>query len=70
MEFKPGVIFGLYLIGYGFFRFFCEFFRAPDSQLGTLVLGLSMGQLLCLAMISLGGIVLSFLGRTPNSELQ
>jgi phosphatidylglycerol---prolipoprotein diacylglyceryl transferase len=69
MEFKPGIIFGLYLIGYGFFRFFCEFFRAPDPQLGTLVLGLSMGQLLCLTMISLGCIVLYFLGKITDNDV-
>jgi len=51
---KDGVLFVLYLIGYGFFRFVLEFFRQPDAQLGTLFMGFSMGQLLCVVMISLG----------------
>jgi len=38
---------------YSVFRFFIEFFRQPDSQLGFIVFGLSMGQLLCLGMLIL-----------------
>ncbi|MDA3899432.1 MAG: prolipoprotein diacylglyceryl transferase [Spirochaetes bacterium] len=46
----------LYFIGYGFFRFFIEFFREPDAHLGFIYKFLSMGQILCLAMI-IGGIL-------------
>jgi phosphatidylglycerol:prolipoprotein diacylglycerol transferase len=46
-----------FLIAYGVFRFMVEFTREPDSFLGLLALGLSMGQWLCLPMI-LGGLVL------------
>jgi len=42
---------GLYVFGYGFFRFFIEFFREPDSHLGFILLNLSMGQLLCILMM-------------------
>lgn len=49
-----GRIGGAFVMGYGVFRFFCEFFREPDSQLGFIVAHLSMGQLLCLPMIGLG----------------
>ena len=46
---------GLYLICYGFFRFFIEFFREPDAQLGLIFFGkFSMGQALCTAMILTG----------------
>ncbi len=46
---------GLYLIGYGFFRFFIEFFREPDVQLGLVFFGkFSMGQALCTAMMLVG----------------
>jgi len=46
---------GLFLIGYGTFRFFVEFFREPDSQLGYILFGtLTMGQLLSLPMILVG----------------
>jgi phosphatidylglycerol:prolipoprotein diacylglycerol transferase len=47
----------LFLIGYGSFRFLCEFAREPDSFLGFLALGLSMGQWLSAPMV-LAGIVL------------
>lgn len=50
-----GRFLGLFLVGYGVFRFLIEYVREPDAQLGLLTLGLSMGQILCLAMI-LGGI--------------
>ncbi len=44
----------VFLLGYGGFRFFAEFTREPDSFLGLLALGLSMGQWLSLPMIGAG----------------
>ena len=35
----------IYLTGYGLVRFFIEYARQPDAQLGFIVLSLSMGQL-------------------------
>ncbi len=49
-----GAISGLFLIGYGTFRFLVEFTREPDDFLGLLALGLSMGQWLSLPMILAG----------------
>jgi len=49
-----GAVSGLFLIGYGLFRFIVEFAREPDSFLGTLALGLSMGQWLSLPMVLIG----------------
>ena len=49
-----GAVSGLFLIGYGSFRFLVEFTREPDSFLGLLTLGLSMGQWLSLPMIAAG----------------
>jgi phosphatidylglycerol:prolipoprotein diacylglycerol transferase len=49
-----GCISGAFLLGYGVFRFICEHFREPDSFLGVLGLGLSMGQWLCVPMIIAG----------------
>jgi phosphatidylglycerol:prolipoprotein diacylglycerol transferase len=49
-----GFLLSLYLIGYGGVRFVIEFFRDPDPQLGFILGGITMGQLLCLAMIVLG----------------
>jgi phosphatidylglycerol---prolipoprotein diacylglyceryl transferase len=46
---------GLFLLGYGVFRFVIEFVRVPDAQLGYLAFGwFTMGQLLTLPMIVLG----------------
>lgn len=52
-----GELSGLFLAGYGLFRFIGEFFREPDAHLGYLGLGLSMGQWLSAPMV-LGGIAL------------
>jgi phosphatidylglycerol:prolipoprotein diacylglycerol transferase len=49
-----GIIGGAFIAGYGVFRFFIEYFREPDAQLGLLALGFSMGQWLCMPMIGLG----------------
>ncbi|NNM81941.1 MAG: prolipoprotein diacylglyceryl transferase [Burkholderiales bacterium] len=49
-----GAVSGLFLIGYGTFRFLVEFTREPDDFLGLLALGLSMGQWLSLPMILIG----------------
>ena len=47
----------LFLLGYGVFRFAVEFYRIPDSQYGYLLWGwLTMGQLLSLPMIVVGGL--------------
>ncbi len=57
-----GVVSGLFLIGYGSFRFIVEYFREPDSFLGLLALDMSMGQWLCVPMV-LAGAVLVWVGR-------
>ncbi len=51
---RAGVPFFTFFLGYGVFRFFVEFFRQPDPQLGFLWGGATMGQLLSLPMIFLG----------------
>ena len=57
---KPGVISGLFLIFYSIFRFFIEFYRMPDEQLGYLFLNLTMGQVVSLIFI-LSGVILFYL---------
>ncbi|MGZ8154347.1 MAG: prolipoprotein diacylglyceryl transferase [Burkholderiales bacterium] len=59
-----GAISGLFLIGYGVFRFAVEFTRQPDSFLGLLALGLSMGQWLSIPMIALGVAMMIWAYRT------
>jgi phosphatidylglycerol:prolipoprotein diacylglycerol transferase len=49
-----GQVSGLFLIGYGVFRFIAEFGREPDAFLGLLALGLTMGQWLSIPMIAAG----------------
>lgn len=50
----PGVMVGIYTMGYGLSRFLVETVREPDEQLGILQIGLTMGQILSLPMIALG----------------
>ena len=49
-----GAVSGLFLLGYGMFRFIAEYAREPDSFLGLLATGWSMGQWLSLPMILIG----------------
>ena len=51
---NPGIISGLFLIFYSFFRFVIEFYRVPDEQLGYLIFNLTMGQILSLFFIIFG----------------
>jgi phosphatidylglycerol:prolipoprotein diacylglycerol transferase len=60
-----GQVSALFLAGYGVARFACEFAREPDAFLGTLALGLTMGQWLSLPMI-LAGIALFAWSRRPR----
>ncbi|MGF1741177.1 prolipoprotein diacylglyceryl transferase [Vibrio profundum] len=53
-----GAVSGLFLMCYGCFRFFVEFFRAPDPQLGLYDHSVSMGQILSFPMIIIGAGVL------------
>jgi phosphatidylglycerol:prolipoprotein diacylglycerol transferase len=53
-----GAISGLFLVGYGCFRFMAEFFREPDAQIGFISgQWLTMGMALSLPMV-LAGIVM------------
>ena len=51
---RPGLISSLFLIFYSLFRFFIEFFRMPDEQLGFIFLNLTMGQIICLIFFCFG----------------
>lgn len=53
-----GAVSGLFLLCYGSFRFFVEFFRQPDAQLGFFDGWLTMGQILSTPMILLGATIL------------
>jgi phosphatidylglycerol:prolipoprotein diacylglycerol transferase len=52
-----GQVAAAFVFGYGVLRFVAEYFREPDSYLGLLAGGMSMGQWLCVPMV-LGGAAL------------
>jgi phosphatidylglycerol:prolipoprotein diacylglycerol transferase len=55
---------GLFLLGYGLFRFAVEFVRLPDAHLGYLAFGwVTMGQLLSAPMIFAGILLLTLAYR-------
>lgn len=60
-----GAISAMFLIGYGSFRFIAEYAREPDSYLGLLQLGFSMGQWLSLPMIITGIAMLVWAYKQP-----
>jgi phosphatidylglycerol---prolipoprotein diacylglyceryl transferase len=49
-----GQVSGLFLVGYGFFRFVAEYFREPDAGIFGHSYAVSMGQWLSLPMIVIG----------------
>tara|TARA_B100000780_G_scaffold133355_1_gene93565 strand:- start:159 stop:932 length:774 start_codon:yes stop_codon:yes gene_type:complete len=59
---KPGLISGLFLVYYSLFRFFAEYFRSPDIQIGYLFLNLTLGQLISIVFFIIG-IVLFFIKK-------
>ena len=76
---KPGLLGGIFVLGYALARTFCEFFREPDRQLGFLFGqdvnalggGVTMGMVLCvpMALVGLLYIVLAARGVTrPRAE--
>ena len=64
---RPGMITGVFLLGYGLSRIAAELFREPDAFLGFLFGGLTMGQILSLPMVLLG-ILLILWGRIRASR--
>jgi len=71
---RPGLLGGIFVLGYALARTACEFFREPDRQLGFLFGdglgplggGITMGMLLCvpMALVGLAYIVLAARGWT------
>ena len=82
---KPfkGFLIGLYFMGYGIFRFFIEYFREPDEDLGYRIefvkttlspayahppFSFSTGQILCFWMIVFGVVWNIVCSRLPGRE--
>lgn len=58
---------GLFLLGYGVFRFSVEFVRVPDAHIGYLAFGwVTMGQVLSFPMIILGFVSMIWAYRKEN----
>jgi len=65
---KPGLISGLFLIFYSIFRFFVEFLRVPDQQLGYLMLNLTMGQIISIIFILIGIVLVIFKNENKQNN--
>jgi phosphatidylglycerol---prolipoprotein diacylglyceryl transferase len=63
-----GAVSGLFLVGYGTFRFIAEFAREPDNFLGFLAGGLTMGQWLSVPMIVIGALMMLFAYRRARKD--
>ena len=79
---KPGSMLSFYLFGYGFFRFFIEYMRQPDSNIGYVIalgkqsdniaifqsfLNISNGQIFCLLMMAFAIIVFFIVNRRKEN---
>ena len=61
----PGIVTGLFLAGYAVARIAGELFRQPDVQLGYLIFGMTMGQLLSIPVLIAGIVVIVWARRQP-----
>jgi phosphatidylglycerol---prolipoprotein diacylglyceryl transferase len=57
---RPGLATGIFGIGYGASRIFCEFFREPDPQLEKLSHGLTMGMVLSAPLVLAGAALVAY----------
>jgi phosphatidylglycerol:prolipoprotein diacylglycerol transferase len=55
---RPGVATGIFLVGYAVARMSGELFRQPDAQLGYLLFGTTMGQLLSIPVLIAGLVII------------
>lgn len=62
---RPGLLSGVFLLGYAAARAFAELFRTPDAQIGFLAGGSTMGQWLSAPMLAIG-LYLVWRARAPR----
>ncbi|GGD71025.1 prolipoprotein diacylglyceryl transferase [Croceicoccus mobilis] len=64
---RPGLLVGVFTLGYGLARFTVEFFREPDAQLEEFAAqtGFSMGQWLTMPMILIGLVLIAVALKRP-----
>jgi phosphatidylglycerol:prolipoprotein diacylglycerol transferase len=60
---RPGIETGIFLVGYAVARMSGELFRQPDAQLGYLLFGTTMGQLLSIPVLIAGLVIIWWAGR-------
>ncbi len=66
---RPGILSGVFLVGYGAARGFVELFREPDSQLGYIADLFTMGQILSVPMMICGFVLIAYaLRRDQNAR--
>jgi phosphatidylglycerol---prolipoprotein diacylglyceryl transferase len=63
-----GALFCIFVILYGIFRFFVEFFREPDPQLGFIFSFLTMGQALSILMVMVGLVLIYARTRANKAD--
>lgn len=56
----------VFLIFYGVFRIFCEFFREPDRQIGFLFNNITLGQLLSIFSVVFGVLIIIIRRKLEN----
>ncbi|PJC85041.1 prolipoprotein diacylglyceryl transferase [Vibrio sp. HA2012] len=64
-----GSVSGLFLTGYGVFRFIVEYFREPDAHLGLFSGIISMGQILSSPMIIIGILMMVWAYRAESKKI-
>lgn len=67
---KQGVVAATFLIAYGLFRIFIEFFREPDVQIGFLPGGITMGQLLSSIMVISGLTIFWHIKKSAHHKIK
>jgi phosphatidylglycerol:prolipoprotein diacylglycerol transferase len=66
----PGAVSGTFLAGYAIARMSGELFRQPDVQLGYLIFGTTMGQLLSIPLLIAGIALILWARRRPAASAQ
>jgi phosphatidylglycerol:prolipoprotein diacylglycerol transferase len=55
---KPGLLSGVFLVGYSLSRLIIEWFREPDSHIGFIINSITLGQILSIPMLLIGLMVI------------
>ena len=65
---RKGLLMGIFITGYGLARIVVENFRQPDQQLGFILGGVTMGQILSLPMVIIGAWLIQFAFKNAKSS--